>query len=172
MMPTIVPPSTTGSAPIRRSPSLATASLSRASAVIVSTPLPLLRSTAAIVICLSPGTRRCSLDSPTSRGQREAVPQGQPRPDPPPSPRRSTVQRFLRILRLLVLLSVVIAAIAVILVGRGDPTVHVHMLIATGLGVGLTVLLGTGLMALMFLSSESGHDDQAAAQAHKEEGDE
>lgn len=70
------------------------------------------------------------------------------------------------------LLSVVIAAIAVILVGRGDPTVHVHMLIATGLGVGLTVLLGTGLMALMFLSSESGHDDQAAAQAHKEEGDE
>ena len=35
------------------------------------------------------------------------------------------------------------------------------MLIATALGVGLTVLLGTGLMALSFLSARSGHDEQA-----------
>lgn len=85
-----------------------------------------------------------------------------PRPDPVPSPRPSTMQRFLRILRLLVLFSIVIATIAVILVARGDPTIHVHMLIATGLGVGLTVLLGTALMALMFISADSGHDEQAA----------
>ena len=37
------------------------------------------------------------------------------------------------------------------------------MIIATALGVGLTVLLGTGLMTLVFLSASSGHDEQAAA---------
>jgi len=85
-----------------------------------------------------------------------------PHPDPAPSPRHSAMQRFLRVLRLLALLSLVVAAIAVILVARGDPTIHVHMLIATALGVGLTVLLGTALMALMFISADSGHDEQAA----------
>ena len=82
------------------------------------------------------------------------------------------MRRFLRIFRLLALLSIVIAAIAVVLVARGDPTVHVHMLIATALGVGLTVLLGTGLMALVFLSSSSGHDDAAAPHIHQESDDE
>jgi len=86
-----------------------------------------------------------------------------PRLDPVPSPRHSAMQRFLRAFRLLALLSIVVAAIAVILVARGDPAIHVHMLIATALGVGLTVLLGTALMALMFISADSGHDDQAAA---------
>ena len=35
-----------------------------------------------------------------------------------------------------------------------------HMIIATTLGVGFTVLLGGGLMALVFLSANSGRDDQ------------
>ncbi len=84
-----------------------------------------------------------------------------PSPDPLPTPRHSMLLRFRKIMRLLALLSIVIAAIAVIIVARDDDTVHVHMLIATALGVGLTVLLGTGLMALSFLSSSSGHDDEA-----------
>ncbi len=84
-----------------------------------------------------------------------------PRPDPVPSPRYSLLRRFKRIMRWLALLSIVIAAIAVLLVARGDDSVHVHMLVATALGVGLTVLLGTGLMALSFLSARSGHDEQA-----------
>jgi NO-binding membrane sensor protein with MHYT domain len=84
-----------------------------------------------------------------------------PNPDPPPTPRQSMLLRFRRIMRLLALLSIVVAAIAVIIVARDDDTVHVHMLIATALGVGLTVLLGTGLMALTFLSSSSGHDEEA-----------
>jgi hypothetical protein len=71
------------------------------------------------------------------------------------------VRRFWRIFRLLALLSILIAAIAVLLVARGDPTIHIHMLIATALGVGATVLLGTTLMTLVFLSSSSGHDEQA-----------
>lgn len=90
------------------------------------------------------------------------MPQGNPRPDPLPTPRQTTMRRFWRIFRLLALLSIVVAAIAVVLVARGDPTIHIHMLIATALGIGLTMLLGTGLMTLAFLSSSSGHDEQAS----------
>jgi hypothetical protein len=85
-----------------------------------------------------------------------------PRPDPLPSPRNSTVRAFLGILKWLGLLSIVIAAIAVFLVARGDKTVDASFLIAVALGVGLTVLLGTGLMVLTFLSSRSGHDEEVA----------
>ena len=84
-----------------------------------------------------------------------------PQPDPLPSPPYSTIRRFWRIFRLLALFSIIIAAIAVVLVARGDSAVHAHMLIATALGVGMTVLVGTGLMTLVFLSSSSGHDEQA-----------
>lgn len=79
------------------------------------------------------------------------------------------MQRFWRIFRLLLPLSLVIAAIAMILVSRGDPTIHIHMIIATGLGVCLTVLLGTSLMTLSFLSSSSGHDEAAAPHLHDRE---
>jgi hypothetical protein len=92
-----------------------------------------------------------------------------PEPDPIPNQRGSMKRRFWRIFRLLTLLAIVIAAIAVILVGQGDPTLHINMLIATGLGVGLTVLLGTSLMTLVFLSAESGHDEAAADHIHREE---
>lgn len=85
-----------------------------------------------------------------------------PRPDPLPTHRNSTARAFLRILKWLGLLSVVIAAIAVFLVARGDKTIDAGFLIAVALGVGLTVLLGTALMVLTFLSSRSGHDEQVA----------
>jgi len=91
-----------------------------------------------------------------------------PQPDPLPSPRQSTIVRFWRIFRLLALLSVVIAAIAVVLVTRGAGEVHASLIIATALGIGLTVLLGTGLMALMFVSAAGGHDD-AAGVTHEED---
>jgi hypothetical protein len=77
--------------------------------------------------------------------------------------------RFWRIFRLLVLLSIVVAAIAVLLVTEGDSTFHINMIVATGLGICLTVLLGTSLMTLVFLSADSGHDDVAAEQMHYEE---
>jgi len=91
-----------------------------------------------------------------------------PNPDPIPEPRLSMMRRFWQLFRLLALLSTVIAAIAVILVARGDPTVHVHMLIATALGAGLTVLVGSGLMTLVFLSNASGHDDRASGPRSKD----
>jgi len=77
------------------------------------------------------------------------------------------MRRFWRIFRLLAILSVVIAAIAVVLVTRGEGEVHASLIIATALGVGLTVLLGSALMTLAFLSSSSGHD-QAASGTHQE----
>jgi len=82
------------------------------------------------------------------------------------------MQRFLKVFRLLALLSIVIAVIAVLLVTRGEGEVHASLIIATALGVGLTVLLGTGLMALMFISSDSGHDDAAGGSAHDKDDDE
>jgi len=79
------------------------------------------------------------------------------------------MQRFLRVFRLLALLSIVIAAIAVVLVVQGAGEVHASLIIATALGVGFTVLLGTGLMALMFISSDSGHDEQAGRSHEKDD---
>ena len=82
------------------------------------------------------------------------------------------MRRFWRIFRLLALLSIVIAAIGVILVTRGEGEVHASLIIATALGIGLTVLLGTALMTLVFLSSDSGHDEAAAPHIHKESDEE
>jgi hypothetical protein len=56
-----------------------------------------------------------------------------------------------------------------VLVTRGAGEVHASLIIATALGIGLTVLLGTGLMALMFVSSSSGHDEAARGTAHEED---
>ena len=94
-----------------------------------------------------------------------------PQPDSIPSPRHSLMRRFWRIFRLLALLSIVIAAAAVILVTRGEGEIHASLIIATALGIGLTVLLGTGLMTLVFLSAQSGHDE-AATPHIREENDE
>lgn len=78
------------------------------------------------------------------------------------------LRRFRRAMKWMALLSVVVAAIAVMLVARGDSGVHIHMLIATALGAGLTVLLGTALMLLTFLSASSGHDEEAGRFKDKE----
>jgi len=93
-----------------------------------------------------------------------------PRSDHVPSVRAAQLRRFKRIVKLLALLSLVIAVIAVLLVASGDEGFHIHMLIATALGVGFTVFLGTALMSLAFLSSSSGHDEEAAR--HQEIDDE
>lgn len=60
------------------------------------------------------------------------------------------------------LFSIIVAAIAVLLVVRGEEGLPIHMMIATALGAGLSVLLAGALMSLVFLSSSSGHDDEAS----------
>jgi uncharacterized membrane protein YozB (DUF420 family) len=84
-----------------------------------------------------------------------------PQPDPTPSPSHAILRQFWRIFRLLALLSIVIAAIGVVLVTRGEGEIHASLIIATALGIGLTVLVGTGLMTLIFISNSSGHDEAA-----------
>ena len=84
------------------------------------------------------------------------------RPDPIASPRLSLLRKFRRIMKLLAGFSIVIAAIAVLLVARGGQGPHIHMMIATALGAGLSVLLAGALMSLVFLSARSGHDTEAS----------
>jgi hypothetical protein len=43
----------------------------------------------------------------------------------------------------------------------GQVTIGMHGLIAIGLGAALTLLLGGGLMALMFFSARHGYDERA-----------
>jgi len=95
----------------------------------------------------------------TFGAQREPV---MPQPDPIPSLRRSQWQRFRRIMRWMALVSILTAAAAVYFVARGESETKIHMLIATALGAGLSVLLGAALMTLTFLSSGSGHDEEAS----------
>lgn len=64
-------------------------------------------------------------------------------------------------MRWMSLVAIAAAAAAVYFVARGESELRIHMLIATALGAGLSVLLGTALMTLTFLSSGSGHDDEA-----------
>ena len=90
------------------------------------------------------------------------MPNPDPQPDQIPSPRYSTMRRFWRIFRVLALLSIAIAAIGVVLVTRGEGEIHASLIIATALGIGLTVLVGTALMTLVFISNSSGHDEAAS----------
>lgn len=92
--------------------------------------------------------------------------------DPLPSPRHALMRRFWRIFRLLALLSIAIAAIGVVLVTRGEGEIHASLIIATALGIGLTVLVGSGLMTLIFLSADSGHDEHAAKHTPQENDEE
>ena len=93
-----------------------------------------------------------------------------PAPDPIP-PLAPLKRQFLKIVRLGALFSIAIAAVAVALVAQGESTVRIHMLIATALGVGLSVLLGIALMSLVFLSNRLGQDADAADHRQKEEND-
>ena len=91
-----------------------------------------------------------------------------PRPDPLPrhdSRARASAtltDKLKRALRLLAGFAVVVAVIAALLVARGQTGFHIHMLIATFVGMGLTVFIGGALMLLIFYSAASGHDDLAA----------
>ena len=80
-------------------------------------------------------------------------------------------RQFLKLMRWGALFSLAVAVLAVVLVAQGDDTVHIHMLIATALGVGLSVMLGIALMSLVFLSSRMGQDADAADHSQKDEHD-
>lgn len=85
-----------------------------------------------------------------------------PRPDPVPRPPATLTDKLKRALRLLAWFALLVAIIATLLVVRGQPTLQIHMMIATFVGMGLVVFIGGALMLLIFYSAASGHDDRAA----------
>lgn len=88
-----------------------------------------------------------------------------PRPDPIPRRRIANPHawaRYWRIMRWMTLLALACVVAALIYFKTGGSPVPVHMVIAGSLGVFLTVMVGTGLMSLAFLSSGTGHDEDAA----------
>lgn len=76
--------------------------------------------------------------------------------------------RFRSIMRWMVVVAMLAVVAALLYLRSGGGALTVHMIIATTAGVGLTVLLGTALMLLVFLSAGTGHDDDAGAR-HEDE---
>ena len=100
---------------------------------------------------------------------RAAQMQNMPRPDPIP-PRRDPRElerthrawlHFRKVMRWMLLVSVAAALLALAYLRATGTPMKLHLVIATLLGVFLTVLLGTGLMGLVFVSNAGGHDDAA-----------
>ena len=94
-----------------------------------------------------------------------------PEHDPaPPSLERAAVAwaRYKKLMSWMAVVAVVAVLLALIYLKRSGDPVPVHMVIATIAGVGLSVLLGTALMGLVFLSHSSGHDDAAGGGEERE----
>ena len=88
-----------------------------------------------------------------------------PRHDPVPSqpaPSALAWARYRRMMKWMALASAVAAALAVAYLKASSETMPWQMVLATVAGVGLSVLLGTALMGLVFLSDRSGHDEAAS----------
>ncbi len=87
-----------------------------------------------------------------------------PRHDPIPKDYERAARawaRYKRMMRWMALVAVAAALLALVYLRSRGEAMPLQMVIATALGVGLTVLLGTGLMGLVFLSDRGGHDDAA-----------
>jgi hypothetical protein len=92
-----------------------------------------------------------------------------PRHDPIPSRRtpahyeraQSAWERYKALMKWMALAAFVSVLLALIYLKASGGPVPIHMVIATVAGVGFSVLLGTALMGLVFLSNNSGHDEQA-----------
>lgn len=69
--------------------------------------------------------------------------------------------RYRRLMRWMALAGVGAALIALAYLWMSGAPLTIHLVAATVAGVFFTVLLGTGLMGLAFLSSGSGHDADA-----------
>jgi hypothetical protein len=105
-----------------------------------------------------------SLDDPMRRDQMEAM----PRHDPIPRRRDADDEavalawrRYKALMSWMILASVATAALALLWLHQTGTEMRLHLVIATIAGVGLSVLVGTGLMGLIFFSNRSGYDEDA-----------
>jgi len=106
-----------------------------------------------------------------------------PRPIPPgPVPPRSSLARrdprdlerahrawihYKKLMRWMALAAALAVVAALVYLKLSGSPMPIHMVIATIAGVGLSVLLGTALMGLTFLSNAGGHDDAASGGSHE-----
>ena len=74
--------------------------------------------------------------------------------------------RYWKIMRWMALLALVAILLSLLYLQRSGEPLPIHMLIATIAGVGLTVLVGTGLMGLLFVSNRAGIDEDAGGERH------
>ena len=70
--------------------------------------------------------------------------------------------RYKKMMKWMLLAATVAVLLALAWLRSETGEMPIHMIIATIAGVGLSVLVGTGLMGLVFLSSSSGHDEAAS----------
>ncbi len=70
-------------------------------------------------------------------------------------------ERYKAMMKWMALASAIAAALALVYLWVTDRPMPIHAIIATMAGVGLSVLLGTALMGLVFLSNRSGMDEGA-----------
>lgn len=76
-----------------------------------------------------------------------------------PDQANSATVSFRRLIGWTLATAVVAIVLALIYLSLEEGPMPLHMIVATILGVGFTVLLGGGLMALVYLSANSGRDD-------------
>lgn len=67
--------------------------------------------------------------------------------------------RYRQIMKMLLALTIATVVIATGLLYAYNGMISVHFYIAVALGISFTMLLGGGLMGLVFLSNGTGHDD-------------
>ncbi|MEQ1510020.1 MAG: hypothetical protein ABL909_06415 [Sphingopyxis sp.] len=67
--------------------------------------------------------------------------------------------RYRRLMCWMAAIAFVAAAIAIMLLRSRHPDASIHLYIAAAAGLFLSVLLGSGLMGLVFLSAGTGHDE-------------
>src|SRR4051812_36566268 len=87
-----------------------------------------------------------------------------PRPSPLDEPEASAHAwaRYRRVLRWMALLTLTVLAVALAVLYAVGALVSIHFVIASILGIGVTMMLMAALMGLIFLSSGTGHDESVA----------
>ena len=92
------------------------------------------------------------------------MPRHDPIPRRPPQREEAAFAwaRYRRMMKWMALAAAATVALSLFYLWQAGGPMPLHMVIATIAGVGLSVLVGTALMGLVFVSNRSGHDDDAA----------